>query len=117
MGRDGGPGKRTGLAAFKELSNVSIMAIPGVTRPAVQLALVAHCTNTGASFAVLDVPQDLTKPQDVLAHREKIDSDYAAMYHPWIQIYDAVEQEAGIHSAFRSCVRYLCEKRCGERCT
>ena len=93
MGVDGGPGKRTGLAAFKELNNVSIMAIPGVTSPAVQLALVAHCANTGASFAVLDVPQDLVKPQDVLAHREKIDSDYAAMYHPWIQIYDALNKK------------------------
>ena len=93
MGVDGGPGKRTGLAAFKELNNVSIMAIPGVTSPAVQLALVAHCANTGASFAVLDVPQDLVKPQDVLVHREKIDSDYAAMYHPWIQIYDALNKK------------------------
>ena len=93
MGVDGGPGKRTGLAAFKELNNVSIMAIPGVTSPAVQLALVAHCANTGASFAVLDVAQDLVKPQDVLAHREKIDSDYAAMYHPWIQIYDALNKK------------------------
>lgn len=93
MGVDGGPGKRTGLAAFKELNNVSIMAIPGVTSPAVQLALVTHCTNTGASFAVLDVPQDLVKPNDVLAHREKVDSDYAAMYHPWIQIYDALNKK------------------------
>ena len=93
MGVDGGPGRRTGLAAFKELNNVSIMAIPGVTSPAVQLALVAHCANTGASFAVLDVPQDLVKPQDVLVHREKIDSDYAAMYHPWIQIYDALNKK------------------------
>jgi hypothetical protein len=93
MGVDGGPGKRTGLAAFKELNNVSIMAIPGVTSPAVQLALVTHCTNTGASFAVLDVPQDLVKPNDVLGHREKIDSDYAAMYHPWIQIYDVLNKK------------------------
>ncbi len=93
MGVDGGPGKRTGLAAFKELNNVSIMAIPGVTSPAVQLALVTHCTNTGASFAVLDVPQELVKPNDVLTHREKIDSDYAAMYHPWIQIYDALNKK------------------------
>lgn len=93
MGADGGPGRRTGLAAFKELNNVSIMAIPGVTSPAVQLALVTHCANTGASFAVLDVPQDLVKPQDVLAHREKIDSDYAAMYHPWIQIYDVLNKK------------------------
>lgn len=93
MGVDGGPGKRTGLAAFKELNNVSIMAIPGVTSPAVQLALVTHCTNTGASFAVLDVPRDLVKPNDVLGHREKIDSDYAAMYHPWIQIYDVLNKK------------------------
>ncbi len=93
MGVDGGPGKRTGLAAFKELNNVSIMAIPGVTSPAVQLALVTHCTNTGASFAVLDVPQDLVKPNDVLTHREKVDSDYAAMYHPWIQIYDVLNKK------------------------
>lgn len=93
MGTDGGPGKRTGLAAFKEISNVSIMAIPGVTSPAVELALVAHCTNTGASFAVLDVPQDIVKPQDVLAFREKIDSDYAAMYHPWVQIYDTLNKK------------------------
>lgn len=93
MGKDGGPGQRTGLAAFKEINNVSIMAIPGVTSPAVQLALVTHCTNTGACFAVLDVPQNLVKPQDVLSHREKIDSDYAAMYHPWIQIYDTLNKK------------------------
>lgn len=93
MGVDGGPGKRTGLASFKEISNVSIMAIPGVTSPAVQLSLVTHCTTTGASFAVLDIPQQLIKPQDVLSHREKIDSDYAAMYHPWIQIYDALNKK------------------------
>lgn len=93
MGVDNGPGKRTGLAAFKEISNVSIMAIPGVTSPAVQLALITHCTNTGASFAVLDVPKELIKPQDVLSHREKIDSDYAALYHPWIQIYDSLNKK------------------------
>lgn len=93
MGVDNGPGKRTGLAAFKEISNVSIMAIPGVTDPAVQLALVAHCTNTGAAFAVLDVPRELTKPNDVLTHKEKIDSDYAALYHPWIQVYDSLNKK------------------------
>ena len=93
IGVDGGPGNRTGLAAFKEVNNVSIMAIPGVTSPAVQLALTSHCANTGASFAVLDVPKDKVKPQDVLAHREKVESDYAAMYHPWIQVYDALNKK------------------------
>ena len=35
LGKDDGPGKRTGLQAFQENSNVSIMAIPGVTTPEV----------------------------------------------------------------------------------
>lgn len=93
IGKDEGPGKRTGLAAFKEISNVSIMAIPGVTSPAVQLALCAHCALTGSCFAVLDIARDVVKPTDVLAVKEKIDSDYAAMYHPWIQIYDALNKK------------------------
>lgn len=93
MGVDNGPGKRTGLASFVELNNVSIMAIPGVTSPAVQLALCAQCANLGSRFAVLDLPLDVTKPQDALACREKIDSDYAAMYHPWIQIYDSLNKK------------------------
>ncbi len=88
IGTDDAPGKRTGLAAFAEVSNVSIMAIPGITSAAVQLALVAHCQNLANRFAVLDMPYDLSKPQDLLAHREIIDSDYAAMYHPWLQVYD-----------------------------
>lgn len=93
MGVDNGPSKRTGLAAFVELNNVSIMAIPGVTSPAVQLALCAQCANLGSRFAVLDLPLDVTKPQDALVCREKIDSDYAAMYHPWIQIYDSLNKK------------------------
>lgn len=93
MGTDGGPGKRTGLEAFKEISNVSIMAIPGITAPAVQLALVSHCQNLASRFAVLDMPLDLSKPLDLLAHREIVDSDYAAMYHPWLQVYDVLQKK------------------------
>ncbi len=94
IGADGGPGKRTGLSSFEELSNVSIMAIPGITTPAVQLALVAHCQNLASRFAVLDMPGDLAKPADLLVHREIVDSDYAAMYHPWLQVFDMAAKRA-----------------------
>ncbi len=94
IGVDGGPGKRTGLMAFEELSNVSIMAIPGITAPAVQLALVTHCQNLASRFAVLDMPMDSTKPSELLEHREIVDSDYAAMYHPWLQVYDNAAKKA-----------------------
>jgi CBS domain-containing protein len=69
MGEDHGPGKRTGIQAFIDNDEVSLMAIPGVTDPNVQLALVAHCENLGSRFAVLDIPREKTKVADVMTHR------------------------------------------------
>lgn len=89
LGKDDGPGKRTGLQAFQENSNVSIMAIPGVTAPEVQAALIAFCENKKSCFAILDVPMELKKTNDVANFRDMYDSTYAAMYHPWLEMYDA----------------------------
>lgn len=92
IGSDNGPGKRTGIQAFVDNDQVSIMSVPGVTDPAVQLALVAHCENLGSRFAILDIPRDKTKVPDVLAHRDMFDSSYAAMYNPWLQVFDPLEK-------------------------
>lgn len=88
IGEDNGPGKRTGLASFVENSTVSMLAIPGVTIPEVIVALVNHCESLMSRFAVLDMPKEMYKIKDLLNYREMIDSSYAAMYHPWIQVYD-----------------------------
>lgn len=92
IGEDQGPGKRTGIQAFVDNDQASIIAVPGVTEPAVQLALVAHCENLGSRFAILDIPREKTKVQDVLSHRDIFDSSYAAMYNPWLQVFDPVEK-------------------------
>lgn len=89
IGQDDGPGKRTGLQAFLENSLVSVMAIPGVTTPEVQAALIAFCENRKSIFAILDVPMNLQKTNDVATFRDMYDSTYAAMYHPWLQMFDA----------------------------
>ena len=94
LGKDDGPGKRTGLQAFLENVNVSIMAIPGVTLPEVQSALIAFCENKKSCFAILDIPMELTKTNDVANFRDMYDSTYAAMYHPWLQMYDAGSKHA-----------------------
>ena len=88
-GKDGGPGKRTGLQAFLENAAVSILAIPGVTAPEVQAALIGFCESRKSCFALLDVPMELKKTNDVAAFRDMYDSSYAAMYHPWLEMYDA----------------------------
>lgn len=89
IGEDGGPGKRTGLQAFQENGVVSVLAIPGVTAPEVQAALISFCEGRKSCFAILDVPMDMTKTNDVATFRDMYDSTYAAMYHPWLQMFDA----------------------------
>ena len=87
-GKDDGPGRRTGLQAFLENGNVSILAIPGITIPDVQAALIGFCENKKSCFAILDVPVELKKTNDVANFRDMYDSTYAAMYHPWLEMYD-----------------------------
>ena len=88
IGEDGGPGKRTGIQSFVENEFVSMMAVPGVTIPEVIVALVGHCENLKSRVAVIDMPKDLYKTKDLIEYRNMIDSTYAAMYHPWIQVFD-----------------------------
>ncbi len=88
IGEDNGPGKRSGIQAFVENNMVSMMAVPGITIPEVVVALVGHCENLHSRFAVIDMPGDMYKTADLIGYRSMIDSTYAAMYHPWIQVFD-----------------------------
>ena len=94
IGEDNGPGKRTGIQSFVENNLVSMMAVPGITMPEVIVALVGHCENLHSRFAVLDMPGDLYKTADLIEYRNMIDSTYAAMYHPWIQVFDRSSNKA-----------------------
>ncbi len=140
LGSDGGPGKRTGLQAFLENANVSIMLIPGVTAPEVQAGLIGFCENKKSCFAILDAPLDMKKPNDLATFRDMYDSTYAAMYAPWLQMYDAgakrsdyfppsgamagvfarSDNERGVHKApanevVRGCTGLSCNYNTGEQ--
>lgn len=93
IGVDNGAGKRTGIQSFVDNDVVSIIAAPGITEPNVQLTLVAHCENLASRFAVLDIPRDAKKVQDVTAHRDIFDSEYAAIYHPWLEVFDPLDKK------------------------
>lgn len=88
------PGKRTGLSAFLEINDVNIMAMPGITEAALQLELVSHCENLKDRFAVLDIPGDYRTVDELSSHKESFDTNYAAIYHPWIECYDATTKKA-----------------------
>lgn len=95
IGQDNGPGKRSGINAFKENNVASIIAVPGVTIPEVVVSLVSHCENEGSRFAILDIPKELIKTNEIIEYRNIIDSTYAAMYHPWIQVFDPITKKPG----------------------
>jgi phage tail sheath protein FI len=84
IGNDGGPGNRTGIEALRERDDIALVAVPGVTDPSVQQALVTHCELLKYRFAVLDG----LNTSDIAAiegHRNHYDTKYAGYYTPWLQ--------------------------------
>lgn len=140
IGIDNGPSRRSGIQSFIDNNEVSIMAVPGVVDLNVQLSLVAHCENMANRFAILDIPRKSKTTSDVLKHRDVFDSDYAAFYNPWLEVFDHLDkkntfippsgavagvysrtdQERGVHKApanevVRNCVGLDCNYNIGEQ--
>jgi uncharacterized protein len=86
IGKDGGPGARTGMKCFDEIDEIALVAAPGVTSPAVADALLSHCETRKDRFAILDSPETIQGGVDRLTRPR--DSKYGAYYFPWIQVYD-----------------------------
>src|SRR5262249_694655 len=85
IGKDNGPGARTGLKCFEEIDEIAIVAAPGVTSSAVQDAILSHCETRKDRFAILDSPETIQGGVDRLPRPR--DSKYGAYYFPWIQVY------------------------------
>ena len=93
IGQDKGPSARTGIQAFLDNSEVNIMAVPGIVSANVQLSLVNHCEKLASRFAVLDMPMTAKSVADIMQHRDIVDSDYCAMYHPWLKVFDPLDKK------------------------
>lgn len=86
-------GARTGLAAFEDLTDVNLFAVPGCAVPEVQALLIAHCESSGAGFAILDAKLSDTETTALTAYKDRFDTSYAALYHPWLSVYSAAEKK------------------------
>lgn len=85
VGSDGGSGRRTGIKSFEDVDEIAICAAPGIWALEVHNELIRHCEELKDRFAILD-PADRLSVQEVMAFREPLDSSYAALYHPWVQV-------------------------------
>jgi phage tail sheath protein FI len=100
-GDTAGDGTKSGLLAFEDLDDISIVAAPGssaaeIVGPpevtaTVQQLLISHCERMRYRIGVLDSGRG-ELVADVLARRGVIDSKYAALYYPWVTILDPVTE-------------------------
>ena len=93
---------RTGFGGLEAVDEVSMVCVPDLMAAyqrgavdlesvkAVQLALIAHCELMGDRLAVIDPPPGLNARQIQVWRQETAgyDSKYAALYYPWIKVFD-----------------------------
>lgn len=92
----GNQSEKTGVYALDDDSlNISFACIPGNSVQAVQNELITLAENTENFIAAVSPPESLTSNQVIEWHNGKghgrtasINSSYAAIYWPWVQIYD-----------------------------
>jgi phage tail sheath protein FI len=83
VGDDNGPGQRTGIQALKDIDQVSIVAVPGMTSQTIQNSMITHCETLMDRFAILDPEYKTNKAlQDIQDQRRRYDTKYAALYFP-----------------------------------
>ena len=101
---EGSAADRTGMGGLEAADDVTMVIAPDLMSAyqagmidltgvqAVQTAMIGHCERMGNRVAILDAPPDM-KPQEIENWRVNIanyDSSYAALYYPWIRIFDPV---------------------------
>ncbi len=86
------------LATLAANEDISIVAAPGYSsfsdtnREAIQDALITHAESRRAyRIAVLDTPPEQTVTT-AISVKSRIDSSYAALYHPWIFVANPLSQ-------------------------
>jgi uncharacterized protein len=92
---------KTGLVAFEDIDDVSIVAAPGSSfgydsEPdrvhATINALITHAQKMRYRIAVIDAGKGMTIAQ-VRAMRAQHDSSWAAFYYPWVRILDPLTNQ------------------------
>jgi phage tail sheath protein FI len=92
VGKDLGPGNRTGITALVDAPSISIIGAPGITDQDVQNALITQCELLKYRFAILDPASSASAGTpsitDIQTQRDLYDTKYAAIYYPRLIVTD-----------------------------
>jgi len=90
----------SGLSLFRngEVVDVNLLAVPGNTHRSIIAELIDLCSSRGDCMTILDSPQNMSVSDAVDWHNglgsatgaptSALNSSYAALYYPWLQVYD-----------------------------
>jgi phage tail sheath protein FI len=93
----------TGLQAFFEIDDMNIVAMPGLYMHlksikastddfmAATKEIITFCENRKDCFAIVDPPHGLSPMEMRKYKRSGLNTTYAALYYPWIQIRDMLD--------------------------
>lgn len=99
--------EKSGLQFFRnpEELDINLIAVPGIAEPAVINEMIDICQTRGDCMAIVDPPNpvndaDGRTPQSVVTwvngnngEHQAFNSSYAALYWPWLEIYDPVNKK------------------------
>ena len=99
--------QRTGFGGLEAVDAVTMVAVPDAMAAlerglidreglkAIQLGMISHCESMGDRIAIIDPPPSLNAQEvrDWRLHEAGYDSKYAAMYWPWIKVFDPASGE------------------------
>ncbi len=86
------PESRTGLYTFENIDGINIVAIPGMTSQYIQKKIISHCEKMKNRFGVLDSIKGANL-EEIQKQRNLYDSKYAALYYPWVEIYNPLTKK------------------------
>ena len=106
---EGDMSARIGLAGLEAIEQITMVCVPDLMAgymsgqlsredvKAVQLAVIAHCEKMKDRFAILDCLPDLNVQQmdDWRMKEAGYDSQFAAMYYPWIWVANPMANGSG----------------------
>jgi len=91
----------TGFKQFEGVEDISIVAAPGSTWAyasrvddvnSITNLLIAHAERMRYRIAIIDPPEAM-KIADVRKLKAKLDSKYAALYYPWVTVFDPITRQ------------------------
>jgi uncharacterized protein len=84
------------LEKFEAIDEITLVAVPGAITDVQHNAIITHCSKLRDRFAILDGVESAS-PGDISVIRpvgRSKEASYAALYYPWIKVFDPVTQAA-----------------------